>query len=94
MARLRESKSLCSKISGHSIIPGTSFRPAPESSGIYPLTRGRYLGSGFRRGDEYTGTCPIDAFDTGSKKGMAHGSALLPQGAQMSFALLSFLLRC
>ena len=62
----KEKKSLCSKISGHSMIPGTSFRRGPESSVIYASTRGRHLGSGFRRSDEYIATGPIDAFDTGS----------------------------
>ncbi len=57
---------LCSKISGHSIIPCSSFRRRPESSVIYPSTRGRHLGSGFRRSDEYAATGSIDAFDTGS----------------------------
>ena len=55
---------LCSKISGHSMIPCTSFRRRPESSIIYPSTGVRHLGSGFRRSDEYTDTGPIDAFDT------------------------------
>ena len=32
------------------------FRPAPESSVIYPSTRGRHLGSGFRRSDEFIAT--------------------------------------
>ncbi len=49
-----ESKSLGSKISEHSIIPCTSFRRRPESNFIYPSTRGRRLGSGFCRSDEYT----------------------------------------
>ncbi len=62
----KNSKSLCSKISGLSIILCTSFRRRPESSVIYPSTRGRHLGSGFRRSDEYTATGPIDAFDTDS----------------------------
>jgi len=34
------SKSLCSKISGHSLIPCTSFRRRQESSAIYPSVRG------------------------------------------------------
>ena len=46
------SKSLCSKISGHSIILRTSFRRRPESSVIHPSKKGGHLGSGFRRSDE------------------------------------------
>ena len=49
----------------HSVIPGTSFRRRPESSVIYPSTRGWHLGSGESRSDEYIATGPIDAFDTG-----------------------------
>ena len=59
--KLEDSTSLGSKISGHSIIPGTSFRRRPESSVIYASSRGRLLGSGFRRSDDYTATGPIDA---------------------------------
>ena len=65
--RIEGSKSLCAKISGHSMIPCTSFRRRPESSVIYGSTGGRHLGSGFRRSDEYIDTGPIDAFDRGSK---------------------------
>ena len=59
-------QSLCSKIYGHRMIPCPSFRRRPESSVIYALARGRHLGSGFRRSDEYIGTGPIDSFDSGS----------------------------
>ena len=45
------------------MITCTSFRRRPESSVIYPLTRGRHLGSGFRRSDAYTAIVLIDAFD-------------------------------
>ena len=48
------------------MIPGMSFRRRPESSVIYATTRGRHLGSGFRRSDEYIARGPIDAFDSGS----------------------------
>ena len=61
----RVSKGLGSKISGHNIIPGTSFRRRPESSVIYPSTRRRYPDSGFRRSDEYTAAGTLDAFNTG-----------------------------
>ncbi len=40
----------------------------PAEAGIQrhlPINRGRHLGSGFRRSDEYTAKGPIDAFDTG-----------------------------
>ena len=60
-------KLLGSKISGHSMTPGTSFRRSPESSVIHASTGGRHLGSGFHRSDEYVATGPIDALDTGSK---------------------------
>ena len=58
----------CSNTSGHSIIPGTSFRRRPEFSVIYPSTRERHVCSGLRRSDEYTATGPIDAFDTSSQR--------------------------
>ena len=69
--------SLCSKIWEHSIIPCTSFRRRPESSVIYSSTRGRHLGSGCRRSDEYTVTGPFDAFDTGSKRNHFHQRSYL-----------------
>ena len=62
--------SLGSKISGHSMFPGASFRCRPESSVIYASTRGRHLGSGFRGSVESIATGPIDAFDTGSGAGL------------------------
>ena len=54
---------LCSNIVENSLIPYTSFRRRLESCVIYPSTRGRHLGSGFRRTEEYTATGSIDAFD-------------------------------
>jgi len=48
------------------MIPCPSFRRRPESNVIYAIIRGRHLGSGFRRSDEYVATGPIDAFYTGS----------------------------
>ena len=58
------------------MIPGTSFRRRPESSVIYPSTRGRHLGSGFPQSDDYTATGPIDAFDTGSKLDFVHSGSV------------------
>ena len=67
--KLWDSKSLGSKISGHSIISGTSIRRRPESSVIYPSTSQRHLGSGFRRSDENTAMETIGAFYGGSEAG-------------------------
>ena len=69
-AGLGRAKSLCSKISGPSMVPGTSFRRRPQSSVFYPSTRGRHLRSGFRQSDKFVGRRPINAFETGSKKGL------------------------
>ncbi len=62
LAEKEASQGLCSKISGHSMIPGTSFRRRPESSASYAPTRGWYLVSGQSRSDEYITTGPIDVF--------------------------------
>ena len=45
-----------------------SLHVIPAKAGIQGdprINRGRRLGCGFRRSDEYTATGPIDAFDTG-----------------------------
>ena len=63
-------ESLGSKISGHSLIPGASFRRRPKSSVIYASTSRRHLGSSLRRSGESIATGPIDAFDTGSGAGL------------------------
>ena len=54
-----ESQSQAPAWSGPSIIPYPPFRRRPESSVISPSTRGRYLGSGFRRSDEYSASGPL-----------------------------------
>ena len=78
---------MCSKISGHSLIPCTSFQRRLESSVIYPSTSGRHLGSGFCRGDEYTAIGPIDAFDTDSKAMLGEPADVVPGLGRMGRTL-------